>query len=109
MPYPLLQASNLPQGRILVLSLVMVVALLAAIPVVLYLKRWLQKEDEPVSAGFTLSDLRQMHKSGQMTDAEFERAKAQIVDAARRASERMAAARAASTGDAAHKRSGPLE
>jgi|SRR3954451_23649571 hypothetical protein len=47
------------------------------------------KEDADVTAGpatgFTLSDLRQLHKSGQMTDAEFERAKEKIVEAGRRA------------------------
>ena len=44
--------------------------------------------EEPASegpaAGFTLSDLRQLHKSGQMTDEEFERAKAKIVAAGKR-------------------------
>ena len=47
------------------------------------------KEDAEITAGpatgFTLSDLRQLHKSGQMTDAEFERAKEKIVEAGRRA------------------------
>src|SRR4051794_14885913 len=41
--------------------------------------------EEPASegpaTGFTLSDLRQLHKAGQMTDEEFERAKAKIVAA----------------------------
>src|SRR5947208_1741054 len=47
------------------------------------------KDDAEITAGpttgFTLSDLRQLHKSGQMTDAEFERAKEKIVEAGRRA------------------------
>jgi hypothetical protein len=47
------------------------------------------KEDAEIAAGpatgFTLSDLRQLHKSGKMTDAEFERAKEKIVEAGRRA------------------------
>jgi len=58
-------------------------------------KRRLQEPDPPASAGFTLSDLRQLHKSGQMSDEEFERAKAKVVEAARRASEREQAAAAA--------------
>ena len=40
--------------------------------------------------GFTLSDLRQLHKAGKMTDREFELAKAKILEAAKRASERQA-------------------
>src|SRR6476661_303068 len=36
---------------------------------------------EGPAAGFTLSDLRQLHKSGQMSDEEFERARAKIVAA----------------------------
>jgi len=51
--------------------------------------------DESSGVGFTLSDLRQLHKSGQMSDEEFERAKAKVVEAARRASEREQAAAAA--------------
>src|SRR3712207_8783046 len=42
------------------------------------------------SAGFTLADLRQLHKSGQMTDEEFEKAKSKVVEAAKRAAERAA-------------------
>src|SRR3954467_5972991 len=40
-------------------------------------RRYQQQSDHPTAAaGFTLSDLRQLHRSGQMTDEEFERAKA---------------------------------
>jgi hypothetical protein len=56
-----------------------------------HVKRRLQKTDEVLgNAGFTLSDLRQMHKSGQMTDEEFEKAKGKVLDAARRAALRDA-------------------
>ena len=40
--------------------------------------------------GFTLGDLRQLHKSGRLSAEEFERAKEKIVAAAKRASERDA-------------------
>jgi hypothetical protein len=45
---------------------------------------WLRKRMSPGGAdfraqGFTLADLRDLHKKGLMTDAEFERAKAQVV------------------------------
>jgi hypothetical protein len=57
-----------------------------------HLKRRYQQHSDQASsaAGFTLSDLRQLHRSGQMTDEEFARAKAKVVEAARRASERDA-------------------
>jgi hypothetical protein len=54
-------------------------------------RRRLTQPDESSGTGFTLSDLRRLHKSGQMTDEEFERAKAKVVEAARRAAERDAA------------------
>jgi hypothetical protein len=46
----------------------------------------------PVPAGgFTLGDLRQLYKSGQLSEEEFNRAKEKIVLAAQRAAEREAA------------------
>jgi hypothetical protein len=46
------------------------------------LKRRIKEDDEPAPAlGFTLSDLRQMHRAGQLTDDEFNKAKDKIVAA----------------------------
>ena len=42
-------------------------------------KHFLSPADEATPAGFTLGDLRQLHKTGQMSDEEFERAKAQVL------------------------------
>jgi hypothetical protein len=44
------------------------------------------KDNEPPHAevGFTLSDLRQLHRTGKLSTEEFERAKGKIVAAARR-------------------------
>jgi hypothetical protein len=46
-----------------------------------YLFGWMKGSagEQAPAQGFTLSDLRQLHKSGAMTDEEFERAKAKIV------------------------------
>ena len=60
---------------------------------VIWLRRryWGSEEDEGVpSVGFTLGDLRQLHKSGRLSEEEFQRAKEKIVAAARRAAEREA-------------------
>ena len=51
-------------------------------------RRMAQEEEEPAPPlGFTLSDLRQMHRAGQISDAEFTKAKDKIVDAAKKAAE----------------------
>jgi hypothetical protein len=73
--------------------------LLVAMLIVSWVRKRLKEPDEPASAGFTLSDLRQLHKSGQMSDEEFERAKAKVVEAARRAAERQAVRQAGATPD----------
>ena len=95
-PFQLLlaQAESLDVKRIIWTSLALVGLLVAGLVIVSHLKRRLGQDDAPVSAGFTLSDLRQMHKSGQMTDEEFEKAKAMVVGAAKRAAERAEARKA---------------
>jgi len=70
-------------------SLLLIGLIVAGWLTVWQVKRRLQKTDDVLgNAGFTLSDLRQLHKSGQMSDEEFEKAKARVVDAARRAAAR---------------------
>ena len=52
-----------------------------------YLRRWMRSADEPVgegNRGFTLADLRDLHRQGKMTDAEYEATRAQLVGAAKR-------------------------
>jgi hypothetical protein len=76
--------------RIIVGSLVVVGLIVVAFVLVTLVRRRLKQGDDSTSSGgtgFTLSDLRQLHKSGQMSDEEFERAKAKIVEAAKRASD----------------------
>jgi hypothetical protein len=55
---------------------------------VVRVKRWVTKPDDVPAAGFTLSDLRSLHRNGKMSTEEFEKAKAAIVAAAQRAMER---------------------
>lgn len=92
---PLLaQTQDVPLQKIIVLLLVVLGVVVVGLVVVSRVKKQLQSSDEPnpVATGFTLSDLRQMHKAGKMSDAEFEKAKAKVIDAARRAAEREAEA-----------------
>lgn len=48
--------------------------------IVIYLiRRLLKDERSAAQVGFTLQDLRQMHAAGQLSDHEFERAKAMMI------------------------------
>jgi hypothetical protein len=87
--------ADVPLGSIVQYSLILLALIFAGWVTVWQVRRRLTGPDESSGVGFTLSDLRQLHKSGQMSDEEFERAKAKVVEAARRASEREQAAAAA--------------
>jgi hypothetical protein len=80
-----------PFGIIIACFFMVVIVACGAYAVVWLRKRYWGGESEDVPhAGFTLGDLRQLHKSGRISDQEFELAKAKIVEAARRAAERAA-------------------
>lgn len=54
-------------------------------------RRVTQDDDgETPPMGFTLGDLRRMHRAGQLNDAEFAKAKDKIIEAAKKAAERPA-------------------
>jgi hypothetical protein len=59
---------------------------------VIWLRRrfWGSADEEVAPMGFTLGDLRDLHKSGRISVEEFEKAKEKIVAAAKRAAERDA-------------------
>ena len=77
-------------GGVLWLSVLMIGLVLICFVAVAQVKKRLFRSDDTLSAGFTLADLRALHRSGQMSDAEFEKAKEAVVAAARRAAERLA-------------------
>ncbi len=70
-----------------VLSVLMGLVALVVIAVLGYLavralNKWMKSDDDAASgAGFTLADLRQLHRSGQMSSEEFEKAKAILLAA----------------------------
>ena len=43
------------------------------------LRRWLRGDQSGSLGGFTLQDLRDLHKAGELSDEEFDRAKAQMI------------------------------
>jgi hypothetical protein len=86
------KASSDPTSIVL-WSVCLILMLLALFGGVVYVKKWMQDDDdeaEPI--GFTLGDLRRMHKRGQLTDAEFETARTQMIAATKRAADRAAEA-----------------
>ena len=70
-------------GRAIGWSLVLIALIVVAFLGVIYLRRWLQEEDVPGSAaiGFTLTDLKRLHREGKMTDEEFQRASEKMITA----------------------------
>ena len=80
-------------GDVLWWSGVLIVLLLAAFVGVAQVKKRMMRTDESGGAGFTLSDLRALHREGKMTDDEFEKAKSIIVGAAQKAITRAAEAK----------------
>jgi hypothetical protein len=74
-------------------SVVLVVVLLVLFTVVAWLRKWTSRQDEPSQTpgtGFTLRELREMHEQGQITDQEFERTRAKVVQDAKTAADQQA-------------------
>jgi hypothetical protein len=80
-------AQTTSSSSIIFWSIMLLVALLLGLVAALRVKRRLTAldVDEPARGGFTLSDLRQLHKSGKMTDEQFEKAKQRIIGTAKTA------------------------
>ncbi|HEX8523933.1 MAG TPA: SHOCT domain-containing protein [Tepidisphaeraceae bacterium] len=69
-------------GSVVFRSIILVGLIIGAWYGVMKLRRWLQEDDEPVGAvGFTLGDLRKLHARGEITDEQFEKARAQMIEA----------------------------
>jgi hypothetical protein len=69
--------SNDP-ASIVVWCLIAVAAILIGFTLVVWVRKRLHEPDEPASAGFSLSDLRQLHREGKISTEEYERAKARM-------------------------------
>jgi hypothetical protein len=87
----LAQPSNV--GGVIGWSLVLIVLIVAGAAGVLWLRRWMKEEEDvpttPGGIGFSLSDLRQLHREGKMTDEEFERARSKMVAAGKSLAEKL--------------------
>lgn len=77
-------------GNVLIGSLILIVVLLVLFGGIVLYRRWMNADDTAISEGFTLSDLRKLHKAGQMTDEEFEKAKSILIGSLKLAAEKSA-------------------
>ena len=60
-------------------ALVVLAVIVAGWVAVTTIRKRLKEDDAPLGTGFTLADLRELHRSGKMTTEEFEKAKAMLV------------------------------
>ena len=74
----------------MVWSIVLIAALLLLFGGIVLYRRWMNADDTTSSEGFTLSDLRRLHKEGKMTDGEFESAKAILIGSLKAAAAKQA-------------------
>lgn len=78
-------------SKLLIGSLALIIILIVLFGALMAYRRWLNTDDTNGSEGFTLSDLRRLHKAGQMTDAEYEKAKAVLIGSIKAAAEKPSA------------------
>ena len=67
------------ETSILIWSLVLMGLVIAGFVLVSWVRNKLREPDDAASGGFTLGDLRDMHRKGQLSDEEFERAKQRLI------------------------------
>jgi hypothetical protein len=85
----ILSANN--PAMVIVWSLSLLALLAAGYLVVSHLRRrYVQPKEDVPNTGFTLADLRELHRQGKMSDEEFAAAKAKVVEAAQRAAAEQA-------------------
>ena len=91
MTHAMLAQAESGVGDLFFWSAVLLGLVIVGFAVAVRIKRRLSQAEQGIGpVGFTLSDLRQLHRSGQMSDEEFERAKEKVVEAAKRAADRAA-------------------
>lgn len=81
----LAQATLLAQpGPVLGWSLVVIVLVIAGFVAISWLRKWMKDDDLPSGGtGFGLGELRQMHARGEISDAEYERARVKMTASAK--------------------------
>ena len=86
----LAQQTDRGTGGALLWSVVLIATILVLFGAIVLYRRWMNADETTSNAGFTLSDLRRLHKEGKMTDAEFESAKAILIGSLKAAAAKSA-------------------
>ena len=86
----LAQQTDRGTGGALLWSVVLIATILVLFGAIVLYRRWMNAEETTSNTGFTLSDLRRLHKEGKMTDAEFESAKAILIGSLKAAAAKSA-------------------
>lgn len=79
-------------GNVMWWSVVLIGLVVVLFMAVAYFKKRMLQDEDLSGGGFSMTDLRALHRQGKMTDEEFERAKQATVEAMKRAAERQAQA-----------------
>ena len=91
---PLAQSTGESSSSIIVVSFFLIVAVVAMFIGVAWARKRMNPNEDFQGEGFSLADLRQMHKEGKLSDEEFERARVKMVEQLQAAQARRDAARA---------------
>ena len=89
-------------------SIILMGLVIAAMYGVMRLRRWLKSDAVEGGIGFTLGDLRAMHRRGEITDEEFERARAQMLMGAKEMASKLPDPLARTDEGASNRRPRPL-
>src|SRR5438552_15204378 len=87
-PIHLLAQSEQSTSRVMIWAIVLVLALMLLFGVVVIYRKWMNADDTTSGPGFTLSDLRKLHKEGKMTTQEYEKAKTILIGSIKAAADK---------------------
>jgi len=77
-------------SRVMIWAIVLVLALMLLFGVVVIYRSGMNADDTTSGPGFTLSDLRKLHKDGKMTTEEYEKAKTILIGSIKAAADKPA-------------------
>jgi len=71
-------------GRLFVWSLILVALVIIGFALATWVKRRTQQHESGPAIGFSLADLRELHRTGKISDQEFERARGKMAASLKR-------------------------
>ena len=71
-------------GELFVWSLILIGVVVVGFFLVAWVKRRMRPEDSGPTLGFSLADLRELHRTGKISDEEFERARGKMAASLKR-------------------------